>query len=307
MKTAFDRLRDYLANTPREEVLAAWEEAITHANKPDLFEDSEQSHRRFSNTPNEMVTLPDGRKIWIARNCANVGVVIAIRQGIPHILMGKRGPGCPDEIGKWVLPSGYLDWDESLVEGCEREIFEETGFDIRPVVDSAYHNDFVRDMPCFIRHHPSTLRRKQTVTHYWGLVFPIDELPALTNEHCEPGEVDELKWMTFDEIATHDIGFNHHMTIEKFMKLFWREEWITWSLNSTGAQQGFAKLSSNIRKQIFTIMGQQEMTQSDLARAMKINTSQVSNMLKPNHNFTVSTLEKISHVLGINISIQLVG
>ncbi len=41
------------------------------------------------------------------------------------VLLIKRGVA-PD-IGKWALPSGFLEDDESPVEGCIRELEEETG------------------------------------------------------------------------------------------------------------------------------------------------------------------------------------
>jgi ADP-ribose pyrophosphatase YjhB (NUDIX family) len=43
------------------------------------------------------------------------------------ILVSKRGPGCPSAVGKWNVPGGYLDFDETLEEAARRECYEETG------------------------------------------------------------------------------------------------------------------------------------------------------------------------------------
>jgi len=43
------------------------------------------------------------------------------------LLMVKRAPHL-SEGGKWGLPGGFLDRDESLVEGVLRELLEETGW-----------------------------------------------------------------------------------------------------------------------------------------------------------------------------------
>jgi 8-oxo-dGTP pyrophosphatase MutT (NUDIX family) len=43
------------------------------------------------------------------------------------VLLTKRSPNL-DEGGKWCLPGGYMDRDESLDEAAGREVYEETGW-----------------------------------------------------------------------------------------------------------------------------------------------------------------------------------
>jgi len=55
---------------------------------------------KFANKENEKITLPDGRTIWLSRSCAVVITVWCFVDDTPYLLIGKRGIGCPDEIGK---------------------------------------------------------------------------------------------------------------------------------------------------------------------------------------------------------------
>ena len=83
---------------------------------------------KFNNRENERVVLPDGRIIFIARSTAVVGCVLCVNDDKLSVLMVERGPKV-DNSGKWCMPCGYLDWDESLKEAVIRELFEETGLD----------------------------------------------------------------------------------------------------------------------------------------------------------------------------------
>lgn len=69
---------------------------------------------------------------WDSRSMAVV-VIIAM-EGVDdmYFLVEKRGPGCPDNIGKYVFPCGYLNRDETLAEAACRELYEETGLKASP-------------------------------------------------------------------------------------------------------------------------------------------------------------------------------
>ena len=176
---------------------------------------------QFNNTENEAVNLPDGRRVWLSRSCAVVVNVWYIGPDMkPLVLMGKRGPGTPDEQGKWVLPCGYLDYDETLAQAALREVFEETGVDITAIRNDGEHftlwdNINTTGRPYYVNSVPSD-DKKQNITHYFGFIFSGGDLPELSTEHCEPGEVAELRWVPFDEVGDYDIGFNHLVRIKEF-------------------------------------------------------------------------------------------
>jgi 8-oxo-dGTP pyrophosphatase MutT (NUDIX family) len=168
-----------------------------------------------------VVTLPDGRKVWLSRSCAVVANIWYIGLDMrPHVLMGKRGPGCPDEIGKWVLPCGYLDYNETLAEAAAREVYEETGLDVQEIFQNdeystLWDNIHVGGQPYMVNSVPRDDTR-QNITHYFGIVFSGQNPPELSNEHCEPGEVDDLKWVPYEEVSNFDIGFGHKRRIDAF-------------------------------------------------------------------------------------------
>ena len=73
------------------------------------------------------------RILWDSRSMAVTIIPIAkTSDGQYEFLVEKRGPGCPDNIGKYVMPCGYLNRGESLREAGAREMYEETGLKINP-------------------------------------------------------------------------------------------------------------------------------------------------------------------------------
>jgi 8-oxo-dGTP pyrophosphatase MutT (NUDIX family)/phosphohistidine phosphatase SixA len=79
----------------------------------------------------------------------------------------------------WSIPKGKVEGDESLIACAYRETMEETGFDVRfgPIIGSISYS--VGDVP-------------KTVT-YWSAKFLTERSTP------NPGEVDEIRWMTIPE------------------------------------------------------------------------------------------------------------
>ena len=80
--------------------------------------------------------IPDGphvgKTLWSGRYCAVAAFVFRRIEGIWTILANKRGSGTPDYQGCWNAVCGFLEANEDASECCSREIFEETGFEIKP-------------------------------------------------------------------------------------------------------------------------------------------------------------------------------
>lgn len=176
---------------------------------------------KFNNKENESVKLEDGRTIWLSRSCAVVvNVWYFDASAKPYVLMGKRGKGTPDEVGKWVLPCGYLDYDETLAEAALREVFEETGLDISDIRSGGkyytlWDNTNGAGQPYLVNSVPRTDKR-QNVSNYFGYVFTGGDAPELSNENCEPDEVEDLKWVLYEDVDKYDIGFGHKKRIHEF-------------------------------------------------------------------------------------------
>lgn len=176
----------------------------------------------FSNRQNERVELPDGRVIWLSRSVAVVVTVWFKVNEEFYLLLGKRGPGCPDEVGKWNLPCGYLDWDEDLQQACLREVWEETGLNLDNYLNqSNVLIDQFTELPWAITSHKrGENAMKQNVSHHYGVVIEVDQLPKLSSANCEPGEIADLQWLSEGEIESLDYAFNHKEKIYDFLKKF---------------------------------------------------------------------------------------
>lgn len=179
----------------------------------------------FHNRPNELVITTDGRKVWISRSVAVVLVLAAIYKGKCFVAMGKRGLDCPDNIGKWCLPCGYLDFSENGWQAVCREAWEEIGFNLDGVRQSAHRSkrlisDFT-DQPWGVKTEPN--ENRQNVSLKYGVLYIIKRLPRLiSNNHGEGNEVSEAGWKTLDFIDEQanlgNIAFNHNNTTHDFLR-----------------------------------------------------------------------------------------
>ena len=137
----------------------------------------------------------DGKEYWISRSTAVVGLVFTNDEGL-KILAGKRGKACPDEVGKWCLPCGYVDYDETVKDACIREIKEETNL----IVD--------KDSLFFLNYNDD-LEGKQNITFRFFSYGANYSKQTITGKFADKDEVDEVKWIRLDEIGNYDWAFNH--------------------------------------------------------------------------------------------------
>lgn len=147
----------------------------------------------------------DGKEYWISRSNAVVGIIFKFENGEYHILANKRGKGCPDYVGKWNIPCGYIDYDENLFHAVSREIFEETGLEVP-------ENDWKLWV---VNSDPSD--EKQTISFRFYTCF-WNSYGTLTNEHSEPDEVEEIKWIPFSEVSNYEWAFNQFGVVLDFIE-----------------------------------------------------------------------------------------
>lgn len=115
-----------------------------------------------------------------------------------YVLANKRGPGCPDYVGCWTLPCGYIEANENAQEAISRETFEECGIRIDPKL---FEFETVETEPALCNNGNITLRYRVVLKNREGLIY---EKPS-----GEENEVEEVRWIPLDEVNNYEWAFNH--------------------------------------------------------------------------------------------------
>ena len=151
-----------------------------------------------------------GREYWISRSIAVVVFVFAKDiYGETYILAEQRGIGTPDPeyIGKYCVPCGYLDYDETIVQAAQRELMEETGLNF-PTTDFKLLN--INDLP------KSDKRQNVTFRYIVNSNVPIEDLSKLfTTKNSEKNEVESIKFIKLNKIDDYEWAFNHQELIKE--------------------------------------------------------------------------------------------
>ena len=145
-----------------------------------------------------------GKEYWISRSTAVVCFLYKKNdENNVEFVIGKRGKGCPDNVGLWNLPCGYIDYNETIKEAASREMYEETGLN---VPSAAWKIVSVNSNP--------KDNENQTISFILLAEYSL-KYGNLSTKHSEPNEVDELRWVDVEESETLDIAFNHEEIINK--------------------------------------------------------------------------------------------
>lgn len=124
-------------------------------------------------------------------------VVNAIVEHKGKILLIKRGidPG----YGKWALPGGFLDWDETIQEGVIREVQEETGLSVE-----------VKEM---LGVFDSTKRNSQKI----AFTFIVNVI-GQNDVKVQESEVLDFQWVTIESLP-EGVAFDHNVMLERYRDL----------------------------------------------------------------------------------------
>ncbi|TXG80913.1 MAG: NUDIX hydrolase [Spirochaetes bacterium] len=170
----------------------------------------------FNNVHNKKYNTEDGVK-WDSRACAVVAHVWFIHNGVPHMLIGKRGPTC-DHPNLWNIPCGYIDWNENLRGAIYREVWEETGLNLNNF--NGFTTLSILDQPWHVNTQPSE-NRQNIVLHGAIIVENVfDTLPELSLENMEEDESTGAYWMSLDAILAmnpNEFAFNHKERVLDFV------------------------------------------------------------------------------------------
>ena len=181
----------------------------------------------FHNKENECVETVDGWKVWLSRSCAVAMTTIWTKESNigeydwnkDSVLLVKRVDDMDMEPGKYCLPCGYLDYDESLINAAIRELYEETGFNIDghdgPLREEQFPsilNAAKGTQPWLVHSEPNG-DALQNVTHHFGCSLRYEE------DFPFKAQANEISWVglvPIKDLDDYNIAFNHANRIRQF-------------------------------------------------------------------------------------------
>ena len=125
-----------------------------------------------------------------------------------HVLLVKRKamPGA----GLWALPGGFLNQEETLLDGAIRELKEETKIKVPvPVLKGSIKSQKTFD-------HPRRSSRGRTITtaFYIDLGFD-DKLPKVTGAD----DAEKARWIPFNEVDRTQMFEDHFFILDNFINI----------------------------------------------------------------------------------------
>lgn len=159
------------------------------------------------NTPWNVIDQDGQEKIvWESRSMASaVFAFTKDKEGNYRVLAVKRGSGCPNHVGEWCFPCGYLDYNETLRNAAYRECKEETGVMLPEIRLKLFK----------LNDDPMDEAQVVTAIFYCEVVNGFDY--SITNKYGEPNEVDEVAWIRLDLLDNFTWAFNHKDLIKKIL------------------------------------------------------------------------------------------
>jgi ADP-ribose pyrophosphatase YjhB (NUDIX family) len=186
---------------------------------------------QFKNRPNYHLryNYNDGRGLkidqdfWISRSVAVVGVVLADTVEGLKVLIAKRSQRMLDEAGKWGVPCGYLDWDETTHEAMVREVYEETSVYL-PEIEKQLMFDNNKQPICIVDDFSS--KRQNISLIYLSAYDFVDKMSKfpLHAEGFSNKESAMVSWTKlvdfYERCGQIQWAFHHDDTIKDAIKFF---------------------------------------------------------------------------------------
>jgi bifunctional NMN adenylyltransferase/nudix hydrolase len=130
---------------------------------------------------------------------------VVVQAGHVLVIRRKASPG----KGLIALPGGFLNPEETLLDGMLRELAEETCLDVPATI----LRDSIVDVHVF--DHPQRSLRGRTITHAYFLQLNGDELPQVTGSD----DAEQAWWISFADLAAQEdcIYEDHFQIIQYFI------------------------------------------------------------------------------------------
>lgn len=151
--------------------------------------------------------IPDGphagKTLWSGRYCAVAAFIFRRIDGRWSILANLRGSGTPDYQGCWNAVCGFLEANETAQQGCSREVFEETGYEIKPE----------KFLQVYTQTNPETSNNGNVTLRHIAIITEKENLVRELPKGGEENEVDDVKWIPISQVANYKWAFNHEKII----------------------------------------------------------------------------------------------
>ena len=124
-----------------------------------------------------------------------------------HILLVKRGamPG----KGLWALPGGFLDQNETMLDGAIRELKEETKIKVPvPVLKGSIKESKTFDAP-------NRSSRGRTITQAFFIDLGVGELPKVKGSD----DAEKAFWVPFNELKQELFFEDHYFLVDYFLNI----------------------------------------------------------------------------------------
>lgn len=124
-----------------------------------------------------------------------------------HVLLVKRGdmPG----KGLWALPGGFLNQDETMLNGAIRELKEETKIKVPvPVLKGSIKGSKTFDAP-------NRSSRGRTITQAFLIDLGVGKLPKVKGSD----DAEDAFWVPFNEVKQEKMFEDHFFIIDNFLNI----------------------------------------------------------------------------------------
>lgn len=124
-----------------------------------------------------------------------VGIGVAVIKG-GHVLLCQRGK--PPNLGAWTLPGGAQDIGETCEEAARRELMEECGLEVGPLLFCAHVDTIRRDADGRVQFH-------YTILDFCARWVSGDPVAAT--------DVTSAVWAPIDALEPYDLWSEAHRVI----------------------------------------------------------------------------------------------
>ncbi len=170
----------------------------------------------FKNRPNSCIKTENGL-VWASRSLAVVTTVLLNYVDDTYALLLERGQSVHSP-GKWCVPCGYLDWDETASQCAMREVWEETGLDLASIQNKEIlYNGISR--PWDINTNPN-LNESQDIALHFSFIIKSDRFPTINNLNAEEDEVVDVRWVKLSDFDQYNFAFTHDERISRFLTYY---------------------------------------------------------------------------------------